>query len=192
MKLSLPIGNRELYLAAKWNNKQKMCYGMTNRAVVNQQCVGYVPFCDYDDSSKEEVLELWGRLIVGHGLGDTYFFKTRADGRHWQVICPSIMKLGEYCELLFESGCDRTFMGMGLMMGSWTLRIFEKDDRKEFPEPVFDAFIMAESKRPYSEAHYQFCQGYYNCPKRYIGVPIKTDLELHRFMTGNFERRKFV
>lgn len=192
MKLSLPFGNRELFFSVRFCNRQKVCFGMTNRVLDKDRLLGYVAFADYDEDKLDKIIGIWQGLSMEFDLGEVYFLQTRGDKKHYQVICPVIMKFGELCELLSQSGCDKNFQGIGYTLKSWTLRIFEKDDRKEFPEPVLVYTLSRATKRSYSDAHLAFVNGIYKGSVPNVYKHKHSDLEVHRFYTNNFERRKLI
>jgi hypothetical protein len=187
MKLNVPIGKKELYLRTGIRNQQTKCFGMTNKTPF-----GFVYFADHDSHEINRLLDDYAVLADEYDLGYVYLFQTREDERHLQAISPVILQVGELCEVMDKSKCERNFMGIGLTNGFWTLRIFEKDDRVTFKEPVLKYVIKRESKHNYSTAHLEYIVNYCGGLKPNKYKRIATNMEVLRYYTNNFQRRSFI
>jgi hypothetical protein len=119
----------------------------------------YVLFHDYDDLSKNDVIEELKTLQSRFHLSDYYLFKLGKKSFH--AVCLDKFSLSDAFEIQKQTSCDSAFIRAPLCLGmrEWVLRIGKKGERSE---PKFIKKIRSDYReRTLSRAHAKFMEKYF-------------------------------
>mgnify|MGYP001612977110 CR=1 FL=1 len=146
----------------------------------------YVLFIDYDNVSKEIVMEDTERLIREYNLPSFYLFTTKEKNNIGNYHLINLMKLNyeEIIEILSKCRCDNNYKSMNLrnVYKSWVLRISIKDKRSnpKFLKAIPSIFEGTEI----SKAHLDFLNKIYKLPKyKYTNLDGGSMVKIHQYET---------
>lgn len=146
----------------------------------------YIPFIDYDNTSKEIVLEDARRLIKEYHLSSFYLFTTKEKEGigNYHLISLSKCSYSGIKKILSECRCDSKYITMNLRnpFKSWVLRISKKGKREN---PKFLQVIKSDYlDEEISKAHLDFLNKIYKLPKiKYKNVDRGSKIKIHTYET---------
>ena len=147
----------------------------------------YIPFIDYDNTSKEIVLEDARRLIKEHNLPPFYLFTTKEENGIGNYHLVNLCKVSYWGiqHLLNQCRCDQKYASMNLRnpFKSWVLRISKKGKRSN---PKFLQLIGKNENldQKISKAHLDFFNKIYKLPKiNYKNLDNGKEVKIHTYET---------
>lgn len=160
--------------------------GVSNATEDGKYCI----FIDYDNTSKEIVIEDTERLIREHNLPPFYLFSTKEEKGigNYHLINLAKISYGGIKQILNECRCDDKYKSMNLRnpFKSWVLRISQKGKRGN---PKFLELVgLHLGKYNYdvriSQAHLEFLNKIYKLPKiAYTNLDGGKKVKIHTYET---------
>lgn len=160
--------------------------GISNATEDGKYCL----FIDYDNTSKEIVIEDAERLIKEHNLPPFYLFTTKEEKEigNYHLINLTRLSYNDIKQLLSECRCDQKYISMNLRnpFKSWVLRISQKGKRSN---PKFLQLVgLHLGKYNYdvriSQAHLEFLNKIYKLPKiAYDNLDGGKKVKIHTYET---------
>ena len=148
----------------------------------------YIPFIDYDNVSKEIVLEDVKDLMKKYDLAPFYLFTTKEEKNigNYHLINLTKLSYAKIQELLNNCRCDVRYKSMNQRNSyrSWVLRISSKGKRGN---PKFLKILGAKESNlcvETSRAHLEFLQKIYKLPPiNYVELDRGKKIRIHHYET---------
>lgn len=178
------------------NMKKKVpCMGITNRIERNmgeKDEMFYVVFLDYDNIKFDVLTKELEMLCRKWDLGWIYILDSKGDGKHYHVMCPTIVSAYEYLGILWDSSCDMPYKKSFFLLKEKTLRISSKGDKRKLQYPHICGLVQSDhSSKPYSWGHLKFIEHYYKGELPPLERCENTEVEFVKYSTELHDENAF-